>query len=148
MIDTSSLISLARAGLLDVLESCGLRFVLLDVVRIEAVEEGAAKGYADATAIRARIAGWPVDPVPAARSVDETVLRAAAEVGLVITNDLALGRRARNLGASWLRTADLVLLAAATGGLTREVAAAAIVSLRDAGRLAPVLAGAYLEELS
>jgi len=148
VIDTSSLVSLARAGLLDVLAACGLHFVLLGAVRGEAVESGLAHGHADAAAIEARIAGWSIEPGAVGASVDEMVLRAASTVGVLISNDLALGRRARNQGTSWLRTADLVLLAVAAGGLTRELGRSAMLSLRDAGRLAPLLAADYLAELS
>lgn len=55
-----------------------------------------------------------------------------------------LGRRARNLGVQWLRTADLLV----AGGLPVAEARAALVALRDSGRVTPALVDQYLEELS
>ena len=139
---------MARAGLLDLLDTCGLTFVLIEPVRTEAVEQGMAHGHVDATAIESRIGSWRVEPVPLYATVDETVLRAASTAGVLISNDLALGRRARNLGTSWLRTADLIVLSMTAGRMTREMARSAVISLRDAGRATPMLATSYLEELS
>nr|MDQ6948409.1 hypothetical protein [Actinomycetota bacterium] len=76
------------------------------------------------------------------------VLAAARGVGTLITNDLALGRRARNLGVRWLRTADLVVFATRASTIGAGGARDAIVALRDAGRLSHELAVEYLEELA
>jgi len=76
------------------------------------------------------------------------VVTAAREVGTLVANDLALGRRARNLGVRWLRTADLVVLGVRTSVISDGEARDAIVALRDAGRLTPELAGEYLEVLT
>lgn len=64
-----------------------------------------------------------------------------------MTNDLALGRRARSLGVAWLRTADLVILAVRTGSISSAEGAASMGALRDARRISVVLAEEYLEEL-
>jgi hypothetical protein len=79
--------------------------------------------------------------------VDVVVVEAAAEVGLLVSNDRALGRRARNLGAHWLRTADVVILLLACRTIDAVEARAAIVALRDAKRLSQELADAYLERI-
>lgn len=148
VVDTSTLVSLARAGHLGILELSGLTPVVLDVVHAEAVDAGRAGGHADAVAIEAAVAGHELNAVDPTGSVDARVLHAAASVGLLLTNDLALGRRARNLGVRWLRTADLVVLAHRSGQLQAPAARAVIVALRDAGRLTAALADAYVEELS
>jgi hypothetical protein len=123
--------------------------VVLDVIQDESVRAGRAGGHPDAAAIEAALSDHRVDHAPReGASVDERVLAAATDVGLLISNDLALGRRARNLGASWLRTADLVIWMAGTQRLSASAAPAAIVALRDAGRISPELAGDYLEDLA
>lgn len=75
------------------------------------------------------------------------MLAAAADIGGLVTNDLVLGRRASNLGARWLRTADLVLLSRRTGVIDRARTSQVISSLHAAGRLTAELRDAYLEEI-
>jgi rRNA-processing protein FCF1 len=147
VVDTSSLISCARAGLLPLLDRSGLEVVTLDVVRAEAVDAGLAAGYADAAVLATALEGRTVTASAPAPTADAAVLQAAREVGLLVTNDLALGRRARNLGVAWLRTADLVILAVRTGAISRAEGAASIGALRDARRISAVLSEEYVEEL-
>ncbi len=147
MIDTSTLISLARSGQLRVLDLTPLPVVILDVVRGEAVDDGQTGGHADAASIATALADRRTVPAPGSPTVDGAVLAAAQLDGFLATNDVALGRRARNLGVAWLRTADLVLLAARTGGLAHAEARNAIVALRAAQRITPTLAHDFLEEL-
>lgn len=147
VVDTSTLISLARAGHLPVLDHVPATLVVLDVVVDEAVHGGLTHGHPDATAIEAAIAGRAVTAAPTDASVDAAVLRAATDAGMLLSNDLALGRRARNAGVRWLRTADLVVLAHTLGRLDTEQARAVVLALRDSGRLLADLADAYLEEL-
>lgn len=64
VIDTSTWISLARAGLLPLLGKIPLDPVLTDVVQQEAVVDGLAGGHGDAAAIRDAVPGpvarwWP-----------------------------------------------------------------------------------------
>lgn len=149
IVDSSSLISLARAGLLQLLAHTVIRPVVLDAVRAEAVDAGQSGGHPDAAAIEAAIVGVSTKETDAdLRSVDAMVLQAAREVGLLVANDLALGRRARNLGVRWLRTADLVLLLVATEALTDDDGRRAILALLDSGRITAELSDAYLEELT
>jgi len=82
-----------------------------------------------------------------AATADAAVLQSAKDIGVLVTNDLALGRRARNLGVAWLRTADLVILAVRVGGISRAEGVAAVAALRDARRITAELAEDYLEEL-
>ncbi|MDQ3717064.1 MAG: hypothetical protein M3381_13805, partial [Actinomycetota bacterium] len=70
VIDTSTWISCARAGLLPLVDHCAFDVVTLDVVRAEAVTAGVAGGYADATAVEAALAGRPVTAAPAAATPD------------------------------------------------------------------------------
>jgi len=122
--------------------------VILDVVEDEAVGAGLAGGHPDAAAIEAAIVGSPRRSGDRRVSVDAAVLAVARDVGTLVTNDLALGRRARNFGVRWLRTADLVVLAARMSLLPATEGRDAIVALRDAGRVTPDLAAEYLQELS
>jgi rRNA-processing protein FCF1 len=147
VVDTSTLISCARAGLLWLLDRCELELVTLDVVWAEAVTAGVAGGYADATAVQTALAGRSVTESPDATTADVAVLQSAMNIGVLVTNDLALGRRARNVGVAWLRTADLVILAVRVGGISRAEGEAAVTALRDARRITAELAEDYLEEL-
>ncbi|MBM4246846.1 MAG: hypothetical protein FJ148_24145 [Deltaproteobacteria bacterium] len=149
VIDASSLISFARAGLLDLLRRVPFDLVLLAEVRAEAVTSGLVSGHADAAAIEAATRPLSVRASKAGsrRPVDAVVVEAATAAGLLIANDLALGRRARNLGAQWLRSADVVVLLADLGRIDRLLARAAVVALRDASRITPELAAAYLDRL-
>ncbi|MGH9041518.1 MAG: hypothetical protein ACRDZ3_14945 [Acidimicrobiia bacterium] len=122
--------------------------MLLDVVWAETVAAGRAGGYADAAALEAAFAGHELVAAPAASHVDAAVLAAAVSgPGALVANDLALGRRARNLGVTWIRTADLAVIGVATGAFGADDGKAAIISLRDSGRMAGDLAAAYLEEM-
>lgn len=150
VLDSSTLISLARAGLLPLLGKLPADPVIIDVVETEVVEEGLSHGYPDAAAIEAAIAPLARQKTgsrPTTPDVDTTVLQAARANGTLVANDLALGRRARNFGVRWLRTADLVVLLSATEAITAEEAQDAITALAQAGRLSAELAHAYLEEV-
>lgn len=129
------------------LDQCGIDAVVLDVVVEEVVTAGIRAGYADATAVREALRSHSVTAAPTASSADEAVLLAAASTGALVTNDLALGRRARNLGIAWLRTADLVVLAVRARALDRDEGRAALTALHDAGRITAELTEHYLENL-
>ncbi len=147
VLDSSSLVSLARAGLLHLLPKLPVTPVLLESVWQEVVGAGRAGGHADAIAVESVLSARlrrVVDPAP---SVDAQVLAAAVEIGVLVANDLALGRRARNLGVTWIRSADLLVLATRTGSLAPHQARDAIAALRDSGRITADLATSYLEEL-
>ena len=73
---------------------------------------------------------------------------AAVHDGTLVCNDMTLGRRARNLGTRWLRTADLVILLQRSGAASRLEARSAIDALVSAGRMTADLGAEYLEELS
>jgi hypothetical protein len=80
--------------------------------------------------------------------VDAAVLDAAWQVGTLVTNDLALGRRARSLGVAWLRTADLVVWGVRAGTMTVTQGRRAVDALGAAGRITPELAHDYLTDLT
>ncbi len=148
VVDSSTWISLARSGLLPIVGRAPVEPVVLDVVRAECVRGGLAGGHADAAVIETLFAGMETESTTGTTgSTDETVLGAARRVGALVTNDLALGRRARTLGLLWLRTADLVVWSVRAGNLSAEEGRRAITALRAAGRLADELAQDYIEEL-
>ena len=109
--------------------------------------KGLAHGYPDAAAIERAIKPLRSIPVDSRAQVDDAVLEAGQTIGALLTNDLALGRRAGNLGVTWLRTADLVVLCVRTGGLDAEHGVAALEALYDAGRITEDLLDAYQKEL-
>jgi predicted nucleic acid-binding protein len=147
-VDSSTLISLAWSGQLELLDRVPLRVVIPAAVRRETVEEGLEWGYPDAAAIERAIAALPVTEGAVAVTVDAAVLEAGRAQGVLLTNDVALGRRAANLGVHWLRTADLVMLCVRSGSIGPERGIAAVRALRSAGRLTEDLLHAYLEELT
>lgn len=147
MFDSSTLISLARSGLLPLLDRLQVDIVLLDVVWDEVVVAGQAGQYADAVAIAAVLERYARRSAPSAHTVDDAVLLAAAEDGTLVCNDLTLGRRARNLGTRWLRTADLIVLLHRSGEASRIEATAGIEALIGAGRVTAELGIEYLEAL-
>lgn len=147
VLDSSTLISLAWAGQLGVLAQVPIEWVVIDAVYREAVTEGLAHGHADAAAIERAIAELERQQDPTGATVDARVLAAAAEVGALAANDLVLGRRAGNLGAHWLRTGDLVVLATTVRALGTVAGRQAITALHDAGRLTDELRDAYLGDL-
>ncbi len=147
VIDSSSLISLARSGQLAVLDRLPVPPRLLDVVWREVVDQGKAAQHADAFAIEAVLANRPIEAAPDAPTVDEAVLRAAVGERVLLTNDLTLGRRARNLGVRWLRTADLFVLLHRTNVCTSSEAQSGIDALWSAGRITAALRDEYLEVL-
>jgi rRNA-processing protein FCF1 len=147
VLDSSTLISLAWSGHLQLLDDVPLDLVVPAEVVAETVDEGLDHGYADAAAIATAVKALTVAEPVGARTVDEAVLAVGRRHGLVVTNDLTLGRRAANVAVRWLRTADLVVLSVRTGHIGPDRGAAAVRALRSAGRLTDELARTYLEEL-
>jgi len=147
VVDTSTLISLAWSGQLKLLAMTPIELLVPDVVRDEAVTAGIAGGYADAAAIETAIGPLASVATRPAENIDNAVLATAIDVGMLMSNDLALGRRAANLGARWLRTADLILACTRTGSVSAEDGRAALSALHAAGRVSPALLASYLEEI-
>jgi rRNA-processing protein FCF1 len=152
-VDSSSLISLAWSGQLALLQRAPLPLVVPAAIRHETVVEGLARGHADAAAIEQAIKDLHADPTEGGddltemESTDSAVLEVGRQEGALLTNDIALGRRAANFGVRWLRTADFVVLCVRTGTLGGEQGVAAIHALHDAGRITDQLSAAYIEEL-
>lgn len=147
VVDSSSWISLARAGLLDVLRSAAVEPVLLDVVHAEIVGEGRRGGHADAVVLAGAVAAVPVTPTEPDDRVDTRVLNGARQIGVLIANDLALGRRARSLGVAWIRTADLVVLSVKQGSMSSADGVEGLRALEASGRISAELADTYREQL-
>lgn len=148
VVDSSTWISLARSGQLSLAGRLPIELLLLDVIRREVVAQGRAAGHADAEIIEAALELWPVtDAPPGSATVDAAVLAAARRAEGLISNDLALGRRARSLAVPWLRTADLVVLAVRSSVLQAAEGRRSIDALEAAGRISPELGEAYRREL-
>lgn len=149
VLDTSSLISLAWAGHLPLLERSPFPLILLDVVHNEAVHDGLASGHPDAAAIESAVAGLtPESAGSNSSSIDDAVVRAGRRHGVVLSSDQALGRRAVNVGARWLRTADYVVLLVRTSRARLDEGVAALVALHSAGLLTDELYASYREDLA
>jgi hypothetical protein len=148
VIDSSTWISLARSGLLPLLSKIPVEPVLIDVVEQETIAEGLAGGHGDAQAIRDAAPPLFVTASRGPSSTDEAVLLAAIEIGTLVANDVALGRRARSLGVLWLRSADLIVLAVRKGTVGVVEGRRAIQSLLASGRITSELADAYGRELA
>lgn len=147
VVDSSTWISLARAGLLHVLNAAAVEPVLLDVVHAEIVGEGRRGGHADAAILAAAVAAVPVTATTSRDPADARVLEGAQWIGVLIANDLALGRRARTLGVAWIRTADLIIAGVKRGSMSSSDGAEAVRALEASGRITSELADAYREQL-
>jgi rRNA-processing protein FCF1 len=148
VLDSSTLLSLAWAGQLDLLGVCPLELLVPGVVLEETASSAMAQGHADGAAIAAAVHALAAPPGDLRHEhADHAVLAAAHTVGTLLTNDLALGRRAANLGVRWLRTADLVILTTRVNRIDRVRARGAIDALHSAGRLTAALHEAYTREL-
>jgi rRNA-processing protein FCF1 len=148
IVDSSTVISLARAGLLPALSRSPIEPVLLDVVWEEVVVAGRSGQHADAVAIEQALSDRARQRAPVANTVDEAVLLAALDDGTLACNDATLGRRARNLGVRWIRTADLLVLLARSGAATTVEAVGGIDALFNAGRISDAMRDEYREALT
>lgn len=147
VVDSSTLISLAWSGRLDLLELSPLELLVPSEVQVETVTNGLAHGYPDAAAIEGAIKQLGSMPPVGQSRVDDAVLQAGRTIGALLSNDVALGRRAANLGVLWLRTADLVVVCVRAGRLHTVQGVAALLALHSAGRITDRLLDAYREEL-
>ncbi|MBV8527262.1 MAG: hypothetical protein JOZ75_03000 [Candidatus Dormibacteraeota bacterium] len=148
VVDSSSWISMARAGLLEVLRAAAVEPVLLDIVHAEIIDEGRRGGHADSAALSTAVGEIALTATGrGTASADAGVLEVAQQVGLLVANDLALGRRARSLGVVWIRTADLVVIAVRNGAMTSGDGTEALRALVTSGRITRELAEAYEGQL-
>ena len=147
VLDSSVLISLAWSGLLELLPLAPLALSVPEVVHEETVTQGLARGHPDASAIESAIKPLPVVQTRSSSTTDAAVLERALTAGVLLTNDVVLGRRAANLGSRWLRTADLVVLCVRGGKLEADRGLAALDALRAAGGLSESLFLEYRQEI-
>lgn len=147
VIDSSALISLSRAGLLHLVDRLPFSLFVMEVVWDEVVTAGLAAGYPDAAAVESALAGTRVRPSRHSGPADRAVLEASRRATLLLCNDQALGRRARNIGVRWLRTVDVVRVLHDLGLVSPTEARGAVVALRDALRITPALAREHLKEI-
>ncbi|MEW6581452.1 MAG: hypothetical protein AB1416_01655 [Actinomycetota bacterium] len=145
VVDSSTLISLARSGNVDLLLESPLGVVIPDVAWQETVEVGRAAGDDDARVVEERLSH--LERRASASDGDAGVLEVARGSDGLVCDDIVLGRRARSLGVRWLRTPDLVLLLVRCGRISRSRGQGAITALREAGRLHEANALSYLKEL-
>ena len=148
VVDSSTLITLAGAGALDLLKLVPHRARTVSAVHRETVEVGVARGIADAAAIAAAFAQRVVaiqeprrkDRLPGISLADSLVLHLAVELGAacVFTNDRTLFRKARQQGLVAGISAELVLDLHTEGRISQQ--------RRDALLKEFVARGRYSEE--
>jgi predicted nucleic acid-binding protein len=126
VIDTSSLISLARIQYLEIIEKLKLEVVMPEEVYTEAVKIGGTKGYTDAIIIENFIKKYNIETIEVENKYrkvlrgkinkvlsagDEAVLALAIieKVKAIIANDDGLGRIAFTLGFIVQASPDLLL---------------------------------------
>lgn len=163
IIDTSTLISLARIGYLEIIPRLKIDVVLPDDVYEEAVIKGEERGIADATVIKNFITNHKIKVIHTERSQikvvrqklkkilakgDESVLSLAikAKAKEVITNDDGLGKIAMALGFAVNGTPDLLMKGLRERVLDFREFEALVRGLVIENRLSSVIAELYLLE--
>ena len=163
VIDTSSLISLARIQYIDLIEELKIIFVLPGEVYEEAVTQGQAKGYVDSMVIESFIKKYKIkilsvenkykktvrDKINRVLAVgDEAVLALAIKekVRMVITNDDGLGRIALAMGFIVQASPDLLLEGLRKKILNYEKYESFVRGLVIENRLSSAVAELYLLE--
>jgi predicted nucleic acid-binding protein len=163
IIDTSTLISLARISYLDILPKLRIEVILPDKVYEEAVTRGEEKGIADATVIksfitdhRIKIINIETNYIKSLRQKvnkiltkgDEAVLSLAIKIKAekIITNDDGLGKIAMALGFNVNATPDLLMKGLREKVLNVQEFEVLIRGLVIENRLSSVVAEMYLME--
>jgi len=164
VIDTSTLISLARINCLEIIDTLKINVVLPQKVYYEAVVIGEEKGFADATVIKSFIKRYNKIKIVEVKTIhinalrkeinkvlsagDEAVLALAVkekEMG-VITNDDGLGKIALALGFDVIATPDLLIRGLRKNILKRNEFENYMRGLVVENRLSSVVAELYLME--
>jgi len=130
VLDSSSLITLARADALDLLVLAPHAAITVSAVYRETVETAALKAHAEAREIARCFDEKQIvirdprrrTPVPGVSRVDSTVIRLAEELGAadLLTNDRALLRKAEQRGLRASFTAEFVLRLCAADRIARQ----------------------------
>jgi predicted nucleic acid-binding protein len=163
VIDTSSLISLAKIQYLEIISALRIKVLLPHEVYDEAVTAGMGKGYTDSVIIENFIAGSVIKPIELAdqhkkalrkklqkilAAGDEAVLALAIseKADALVTNDDGLGRVAFALGISVQASSDLLLECLKRNILTFERYEILLRSLVIENRLSSAVAELYMLE--
>lgn len=163
VIDTSTLISLAKISYLELLPKLRKNVVLPREVYEEAVINGEEKGIANAIVIKGFIKNYGIEIVGTKRNFikalrsqinrnlskgDEAVLSSAFSVGAkeVLTNDDGLGRIAMGLGFRVIATPDLLMEALKEKVITIQDFENFVRGLVVENRVSSALAELYLME--
>jgi len=163
VIDTSSLISLAKIQYLEIISSLKIKVLLPHEVYDEAVTTGMAKGYTDSVMIRNFLSGAVIQPIELAdkhkkalrkklhkilASGDEAVLALAIDekAGILVTNDDGLSRVAFALGITVQASSDLLLEGLKRNILSFEHYEILLRSLVIENRLSAAVAELYVLE--
>jgi predicted nucleic acid-binding protein len=163
VIDTSTLISLARISYLELLPKLRKSVVLPYEVYEEAVIKGEEKGIADAIVIKGFIKNYGIEIVGTKRysikalrrqtnrnlaKGDEAVLSLALSVGAkeVLTNDDGLGKIAMGIGFRVIATPDLLMEALKEKAMNIQDFEIFIRGLVVENRVSSALAELYLME--
>jgi predicted nucleic acid-binding protein len=163
VIDTSTLISLAKISSLELLPKSRKKVVLPHAVYEEAVIQGEERGIADATVIKGFIKNYGIEIVGTKRNFiralrsrisrnlskgDEAVLSVAFSAGAkeVLTNDDGLGKIAMGLGFRVMATPDLLMESVKEGAMNIQDFENFVRGLVVENRLGSALAELYLME--
>jgi len=148
VLDATPLIYLTRVGLGSVFEGLGCRVVTSPRVKAEVVDEGARRGYPDASVlgelfrrgvveVRVSGGGGLVERLLEARGLhtaDAEVLALALELGgVAVVDDEVARKTARIFGASYVGTPFILMRAVGRGLVTRDGAVDAFREMIQAG---------------
>lgn len=153
VVDSASLVSLAKSGLENYLGRLDWALLTVEEVFEEVVELGLQKGFLDALKAKRlfddetiRIARESPIKHRQGGSTDDRVVRLAMEKrAVMLTNDVKLARKALAAGVEVLGSADICLLLKEKKRISREEFETAIARLVENQRLSDKNAEKYLE---
>lgn len=150
VVDSSSLISLAKADLDDYLELSGWRFVTIQAVFNEVVDLGLQKGFLDALKSKKLFDAGVVDVVAINKnnlSTDLQVVALAQDLqACLLVNDVKLGRIALSKGLIVFGSADLCFFLKEKKSISKTDFVISVNRLVAKNRLAKEVAEKYLKD--
>jgi len=163
IVDTSTLISLAKIGVLEILKKLKGHLSVPDSVYEEAVTVGEEKGLADATVIKNFISNHNIkvftvkqDSINRLRQItnktltkgDEAVIALAIQESAkeVITNDDGLGRIAMSMGYKVIASPDLLFAGLKSGLIDYKNYESFLKNLVIENRITSAIAEIYIME--